>query len=149
MRQTIARVFREPEALRALLARKDHPLSSSVVLRNKTRISIIGSMRVNVNVGYDIVDSTFGFLSGYGDALPIPGMMAISGWRDLTRVSLDIIPNGIFTEFVRSAAKILDFKLWKQSWDSPGQKVIHPDDVGRYLASQYVLLFDVLPVAIS
>ncbi|KAK0723028.1 hypothetical protein B0T26DRAFT_245833 [Lasiosphaeria miniovina] len=136
MRQDIAHLLREPEALRAMLARKDHPLSSSVVLRNKTHISIIGKGRVNVNVGYDIVDSTFGFLSGYGDSLPTPGMMVISGWRDLTRVSLDIIPNGIFTELVRTAAKILDFKLWKQSWDSPGQKVVHRDDVGRYLASQ-------------
>ncbi|KAK3374877.1 hypothetical protein B0H63DRAFT_562869 [Podospora didyma] len=129
----ISIIFREPEALRAMLAKNNHPLSKTVLLRDGSKLSILKKIG-EVDIGSPINVSTCGYMSSHGDMTPMPQMAAISGWKN-TSIRPGVLPNNVFTGFVREAAKLLKFNLPKQPWDSPGQKEVPERFVGRWFAS--------------
>ncbi|KAK3334046.1 hypothetical protein B0T19DRAFT_459592 [Cercophora scortea] len=128
----VRKLFEEPEQLRSLLAKRDHPLSSSMIVHHGSRLTIV-QKKLEVDVGSDLMKSTVGFIVGYGDLKP--GMIAISGWKHTRPPAPGVLANAYITECVRVASRVMGFKLRKHYHDSPGQSFVSPEHEGRYLAS--------------
>ncbi|KAA8629643.1 hypothetical protein SMACR_02103 [Sordaria macrospora] len=64
-------------------------------------------------------------------------MMAVSGWKDEREESSmqGVLPNAKMTALVRYACQIMEFKLYMQPYDCPGESVVPPEHIGRYMAS--------------
>ncbi|KAH7629200.1 hypothetical protein B0T09DRAFT_400640 [Sordaria sp. MPI-SDFR-AT-0083] len=129
-----APIFREPEALRSILSTNDHPLSGSTILTDGRRLTILRKV-VTTNLAFPVQNSTCGFIASYASTLP--QMMAVSGWKDEREESSmqGVLPNAKMTALVRYACQIMEFKLYMQPYDCPGESVVPPEHIGRYMAS--------------
>lgn len=130
----ISTIFREPEALRAILSAGDHTLSGSTILTDGKKLTVLRKV-VTTSVTFPVLNSTCGFIASYESS--VPQMMAVSGWKDEGESSTQgVLPNGKMTALVRYACNIMGFKLYMQPYDCPGESIVPPEHVGRYMASQ-------------
>ncbi|KAK3340037.1 hypothetical protein B0H65DRAFT_559348 [Neurospora tetraspora] len=115
----ISTIFREPEALRAILSTNDHPLSGSTILTDGRKLTILQEV-VTTSLAFPVQNSTCGFIASYGSV--VPQMMAVSGWKDEGESSTQgVLPNAKMTALVRYACQVMD--------------VVPPEHVRRYMAS--------------
>ncbi|KAK3400950.1 ribosomal protein S19e-domain-containing protein [Sordaria brevicollis] len=133
----VSTIFREPEALRAILSTDDHPLSKSTILSDGKKLTVLREV-VTTSVTFPILNSTCGFIASYESSAP--QMMAVSGWKDEGDSSPQtqtqgVLPNGKMTALVRYACEVMGFKLYMQPYDCPGESVVPLEHVGRYMAS--------------
>ncbi|KAK3494301.1 uncharacterized protein B0T23DRAFT_312840 [Neurospora hispaniola] len=129
----ISTIFREPEALRAILSANDHPLSGSTILTDGTKLAILQKV-VTTSLTFPVQNSTCGFIASYMSS--VPQMIAVSGWKGEGRSSTQgVLPNETMTALVRYACNIMGFRLYMQPYDCPGASVVPPEHVGRYMAS--------------
>ncbi|KAK3956934.1 hypothetical protein QBC32DRAFT_201925 [Pseudoneurospora amorphoporcata] len=128
----ISTIFREPEALRAILSTNDHPLSGSTILTNGKRLTVLRKV-VTASLAFPVQNSTCGFIASYEST--VPQMMAVSGWKSEGEFTEGVLPNAKMTALVRYACQVMEFKLYMQPYDCPGESVVPPEHVGRYMAS--------------
>ncbi|KAL0473955.1 hypothetical protein QR685DRAFT_595596 [Neurospora intermedia] len=129
----ISTIFREPEALRAILSANEHPLSGSTILTDGKKLTILQKV-VTTSLTFPVQNSTCGFIASYISA--VPQMMAVSGWKGEGRSTTQgVLPNETMTALVRYACNIMGFRLYMQPYDCPGASVVPPEHVGRYMAS--------------
>lgn len=129
----ISTIFREPEALRAILSTDDHLLSGSTILTDGKKLTVLQKV-VTTSLSFPVQNSTSGFIASYKST--VPQMMAVSGWKSEDESAEGILPNAKMTALVRYACLIMDFKLYMQPYDCPGESAVPPEHVGRYMASQ-------------
>ncbi|EGO57390.1 hypothetical protein NEUTE1DRAFT_100309 [Neurospora tetrasperma FGSC 2508] len=112
----ISTIFREPEALRAILSTNDHPLSGSTILTDGKKLTILQKV-VTTSLTFPVQNSTCGFIASYMSA--VPQMMAL--WSDMhtiSWVSPSTCNHTIAQERVSCPRSMLG-GIWHHTWPIP------------------------------